>query len=131
MRGWLFLTNGRLLFRSLRYEQDGYERSIALDAIVEIHPFRTLYIMPHGLRVLTTQGEERFVVAGNETWVGVISRVKIALARAIWNSVDTGSHVPSGPGTLGQDDRIADQAGKPADALHWDQITTETNERSR
>jgi hypothetical protein len=130
VRGWLFLTNGRLLFRSLRFDEDAYERSIPLDTILEIQPFRTMYVMPHGLRVVTSHGEDRFVVSANETWVGVISRVKIALARAIWNSVEGDSHAPSGRGAHGQDDRIADHPGKPADAFNWEQIKTGPNERS-
>jgi hypothetical protein len=125
--GWLFLTNRRLLFRSLRFDRDGQEWSVPLEEIVEIQPFQILRIMPTGLRVVTTRGEERFAVADSAAWVGMISRVKIALATAIWDSVEAGPHgMLDADGYDGRrDDRIAERPGRPADAVDWGHIKTE------
>lgn len=130
IRGWLFLTNGRLIFRSLDFERDGHERSIPLEDIVEIQAFPINWSMSSGLLVVTTQGEERFAVGDNAFWVGMISRVKIGLANAIWNSDEAGSHImPAGGGHAGdKDDRIVEHPGKPADTPPREQIKTGTKE---
>jgi hypothetical protein len=74
--GWLYLTDQRLLFRSHPFNVQNHEVSIPLDEIVEVRVCRTAWIIPNGLRVVTTQKAERFVVEGRRSWVAVISRVK-------------------------------------------------------
>jgi hypothetical protein len=74
--GWLYLTDKRLLFRSHRFNVQNHEVSMPLDEIVEAQVCPTAWIIPNGLRVVTTQKAERFVVEGRRTWVAEISRVK-------------------------------------------------------
>jgi hypothetical protein len=74
--GWLYLTERRLLFRSHRLNVQNHELSIPLGAILEARPCSTAWVVPNGLRVVTAQGAERFVVEGRQTWVDEIEQVR-------------------------------------------------------
>ena len=74
--GWLYLTDKRLLFRSHRFNIQNHELSMPLADIMEVQTCLTGRIVPNGLRVLTTSGEERFVVGGRRRWL-----VEIRLAK--------------------------------------------------
>ncbi len=73
--GWLYLTDKRLLFRSHKLNAQTHELSIPLAEIVEARPGATAWVVPNGLRVVTTTGEERFVVQGRRLWAGEIQNV--------------------------------------------------------
>jgi hypothetical protein len=74
--GWLYLTDKRLLFRSHCFNVQNHEVSMPLDEIVESEVCSTAWIIPNGLRVLTVQKTERFVVEGRHSWAAEINRVK-------------------------------------------------------
>lgn len=74
--GWLYLTDKRLLFRSHRFNVQNHELSMPLGEIVEVQTCSTAWVIPNGLRVVTAQGAERFVVEGRRSWLEEISQAK-------------------------------------------------------
>jgi hypothetical protein len=74
--GWLYLTDKRLLFRSHRFNVQNHELSMPWDEIAEAQVCPTAWIIPNGLRVVTAQKAERFVVEDRQSWVAEINRVK-------------------------------------------------------
>jgi hypothetical protein len=77
--GHLWLTNGRLHFRSHKMNLQNHEWSAPLADIVSARPTKTLGLIPNGLRVHLSSGEEhRFVVNGNEKWAQDILTAKQA-----------------------------------------------------
>lgn len=72
--GWLYLTDKRLLFRSHRFNVQNHELSIPLAEIVEVQTCSTAWVVPNGLRVVTVQVAERFVVEGRRSWLQEISQ---------------------------------------------------------
>jgi hypothetical protein len=73
--GWLYLTDRRLVFRSHRFNVQNHTLSVPLSEIRDAQPCTTAWIVPNGLRVVTTHGDERFVVEGRRSWVEAINRV--------------------------------------------------------
>ena len=47
-----------------------------LAEIVEVQTCSTTWIIPNGLRIVTTQDEERFVVFGRRSWLEEICQAK-------------------------------------------------------
>jgi hypothetical protein len=74
--GWLVLTDKRLLFRPHRFNAQKQELALPLGEIQKAEPYSTAWVLPNGLRVTTTQGQERFVVEGRQSWVDVIRQAK-------------------------------------------------------
>jgi hypothetical protein len=74
--GWLYLTDKRLLYRSHRFNVQNHELSMPLGEVVEVQTCLTAWVIPNGLRVVTTQGTERFVVEGRRSWLEEISQAK-------------------------------------------------------
>jgi hypothetical protein len=74
--GWLVLTDKRLLFRPHRFNAQKQDLAIPLGEIQKAESYSTAWVIPNGLRVTTTQGQERFVVEGRQTWVDVISQAR-------------------------------------------------------
>lgn len=70
--GFLFLSDSRLLFRPHRYNIQKNERSIPLTTIEDVQPCMRGLVIPNGLRVVTTEGDERFVVQDRRSWVKAI-----------------------------------------------------------
>jgi hypothetical protein len=74
--GWLYLTDQRLVFLSHGFNIQEHKLSIPLEEIVEARPCATARIIPNGLRIVTTEGEERFVVEGRRSWADEIEQAK-------------------------------------------------------
>lgn len=70
--GFLYLTDSRLLFRSHTYNVQVHEWSIPLAGIRDVQPSMTAVVIPNGLRLVTTDGEERFVVDDRKGWAKAI-----------------------------------------------------------
>lgn len=75
--GHLWLTNGRLHFRSHKVNLQNHEWSAPLSDIVSAPATKTLGIIPNGLSVRLASGEEhRFVVNNNTRWAAEILRAR-------------------------------------------------------
>jgi hypothetical protein len=72
--GWLVLTDKRLLFRPHRFIAQKQELAIPLGEIQKAESCSTAWVIPNGLRVTSTQGQDRFVVEGRRNWVDGISQ---------------------------------------------------------
>jgi hypothetical protein len=75
--GWLYLTDKQLLFRSHRFNFQNHELAIPLGEMVEIQACSTAWVIPNGLRIITAQGAERFVVEGRRSWLESIRQAKV------------------------------------------------------
>lgn len=74
--GWLWLTNQRLIFESHSINGQVHELVIPLQQVSEAKPVRTVWLIPNGLLLRTTEGTaERFVVYGRQTWAALINRL--------------------------------------------------------
>lgn len=71
--GWLYLTDQRLVFRSHNLNFDNHEQSLPLEDIGEVQTCLTAWIIPNGVRVVTSRGEERYVVEDRRSWVEAIN----------------------------------------------------------
>jgi hypothetical protein len=80
--GWLYLTDRRLLFRPHRYNVQKQGLEVPLTDIVETQVCATVWVIPNGLRVVTSQGAQRFVVEGRRSWVEAILQAREALPLA-------------------------------------------------
>jgi hypothetical protein len=79
--GHLWLTSGRLHFRSHKMNLQNHEWSAPLADITSAHAIKTLGLIRNGLSIRLTSGEEhRFVVGGHERWVQDITSARQALA---------------------------------------------------
>ena len=76
--GWLVLTDQRLLFQPHRLNIQKEEWSVPLPDLIRMEPRRTLGFLPNGLRVVTTTGEERFVVEKRMPWLREVEAAKSA-----------------------------------------------------
>ena len=81
VRGWLYLTNRALYFRSHPRDPLRHEWDVALAQLRRAEATRTLGFIPSGLRIVTTRETERFVIKNNKGWVGAISSAKEAAAQ--------------------------------------------------
>lgn len=70
--GFLYLSDSRLLFRSHRYNIQKHEQSIPLTVVRDVQPCMTLLVVPNGIRVVTADGVERFVVEDRKSWINAI-----------------------------------------------------------
>ena len=79
--GHLWLTNGRLHFRSHKMNLQNHEWSTPLADIASVHAVKTLGLIRNGLSVRLTSGaEHRFVVGDHERWVHDITSARQSLA---------------------------------------------------
>jgi hypothetical protein len=67
--GWLYLTDRRLLFRTLCRNSQTDEWSIPVGDILEARACTTAWVIPNGLQVLSPRGVDRFAVEGRRRWV--------------------------------------------------------------
>ena len=75
--GWIYLTSRRFLFRSHAINLQPHELSIELSDISEAQPVMTAKIIPNGLRIVTSSGQdERFVVEDRRRWCYEIANAK-------------------------------------------------------
>ena len=75
--GWLYLTTGRLLFRSHRVNLQPHETDLPLNEISTATPSATAGFIPNGLSISTASGAvERFVVEGRKQWSDAITNAK-------------------------------------------------------
>ena len=110
--GWLYLTDQRLLFRPHLFNFQRRELSIPLkEIIVQAQPSMTLGFIPNGLRVLTHDGVQRFVVSAAKVWAGEINHARIAPALAAFDA--DGHHEE-------RENRMIDHAARPDDGITWD-----------
>jgi hypothetical protein len=72
--GWLYLTNRRLVFRSHAFNVQNHELSLPLAAVQAVETCPTAWVIPNGLRLLTADGIERFVVYGRRAWLEQINQ---------------------------------------------------------
>jgi len=73
--GRLFLTDKRLWFQVSDVRSDVIDRSWPLDAITEVHQHNTQGLLPNGLRVSLTSGQqEQFSVVDWRDWVSAIEQ---------------------------------------------------------
>ena len=79
--GWIYLTDKRILFKSHSVNIQKHELSIPLHKISEAMACMTLKVIPNGLQIQTTDGdEETFVVEGRREWVKNILDAKTQIA---------------------------------------------------
>jgi hypothetical protein len=74
--GWLYLTDRRLLFQSHRFNLQKHMLSVPLGQIKGVQACATAGLIPNGLRIVTAEGEERFVVSGRRSWVEAVNRAR-------------------------------------------------------
>ena len=79
--GWIYLTDKRILFKSHSVNIQRHELSIPLHKISEAKACMTFIVIPNGLKIQTTDGnEEKFVVEGRRDWVKNILEAKTQIA---------------------------------------------------
>lgn len=79
--GWIYLTDKRILFKSHSVNIQKHELSIPLHKISEAKACMTFRVIPNGLRIQTTDGnEEKFVVEGRSDWVKNILEARTQIA---------------------------------------------------
>ncbi|MFK5924361.1 MAG: GRAM domain-containing protein [Verrucomicrobiota bacterium] len=79
--GWIYLTDKRMLFKSHSVNIQNHELSISLDEIRAATECMTFGIIPNGLKIQTSDGnEEKFVVEGRRDWVKNIIEAKTQIA---------------------------------------------------
>jgi hypothetical protein len=67
--GYLWLTTGRLVFRSHKLNIQNHEWAALLSDIVKVEATKTLGMIPNGLQITLTSGEtHKFVVNQNLVW---------------------------------------------------------------
>lgn len=77
-RGWetvggrLYLTDRRLMFQPHLFNLQIEEWCVGLTEVEEVRAFLTLGFIPNGLSVVTSDGEERFLVRDRHGWVKTI-----------------------------------------------------------
>ena len=72
--GWLILTDAGLVFRSHGKNIQNAEVRIALSEVRRASPYRTLGVIPNGLRLEKANGtEESFVLLDRASWVAGIT----------------------------------------------------------
>jgi hypothetical protein len=77
--GRLYLTAGRLFFKSHRFNRHPHKTTLRLSEIAEARPVKTAGVLPNGLKVVTSSGHsERFVVEHHKKWSAAINRAKQA-----------------------------------------------------
>jgi hypothetical protein len=75
--GKLILTNQRLIFRSHSFNIQNHEENILLSRIKEVSSFKTLGMVPNGLKVLLDTSEEhRFVIDNRSVWIDSILKYR-------------------------------------------------------
>lgn len=78
--GWLYLTDRRLIFRAHGFNVQDPELTIPLEEIREVKNCWMAWILPDGLRIVTVNGTESFVVQGRHVWNEEINRATGQLA---------------------------------------------------
>ncbi len=73
--GWLYLTRDALHFKSHGFNVQVHQTVVPLAEIKSIETFNMLGIVPNGLRVVTLNGKESFVVNKRKRWIREISAV--------------------------------------------------------
>lgn len=81
--GYLYLTEGRLLFRSHGFNVQDHELSIPLEDVLEVRACMTAFVVPNGLRISIARGTERFVVEGRRSWIDAIRDAQSAAERPV------------------------------------------------
>lgn len=75
--GWLYLTTGRVAFRSHTMNFQTHAMDWPLREIASAAPCLTAKFLPSGLRLSLVSGvEERFVVSGRKQWSELIEAVR-------------------------------------------------------
>jgi|GEM_PF-2484673 len=78
--GGLYLTNGKILFRSHKLNIQNHELALNLADIAEVRFYNTLGLIPNGLEVITANGRvEKFVVYKRKIWKQQIEALKITM----------------------------------------------------
>ncbi|MEO5691134.1 MAG: GRAM domain-containing protein [Candidatus Saccharimonadales bacterium] len=71
--GWLYLTRDALHFKSHGFNVQVHQTVIPLREVKSIETFNMLGIVPNGLRIVTSNGKESFVVNKRKRWIREIS----------------------------------------------------------
>lgn len=67
--GWLYLTQNALCFKSHDFNVQAHETVVPLTEIKSIETFSMFWIVPNGLRLITINGKESFVVNNRKRWM--------------------------------------------------------------
>lgn len=74
--GWLYLTDNELIFKSHNFNINNHTYSIPLNKIKDVKPFLTLGIIPNGIKVITYDSVDKFVVYQRKEWIKHIMQYK-------------------------------------------------------
>lgn len=77
--GWLFLTDQRLLFLPHGLHLRREPVSISLLDVLAVRPAMTLGIIPNGLHLVASGGDQRFLVFDRGSWLAEIRHAGIPL----------------------------------------------------
>jgi|WetSurSiteA1Bulk_404760.scaffolds.fasta_scaffold00360_6 hypothetical protein len=74
--GKLIVTNQRIYFISLRDDYRHYDKEITPEEIRELIYFKTNWLFPYGMKIITRNGDEHpFVVRKRDEWSKLITRM--------------------------------------------------------
>ena len=77
--GYMWLTNQRLFFQAHNFNVQTGSIGFNLEAIRAVEPCWTLVfgflpLMPNSIKIVSAEGEHRFVVFGRKAWIEQISQ---------------------------------------------------------
>ena len=76
VKGKLIVTNQRVYFEAISFEDKKYNREINPSDIREVMPFSTFVFISNGLNIVTREGEElRFKVKNRKSWELLINKM--------------------------------------------------------
>lgn len=67
--GWLCLTREEMVFKSHNFNVQKHQTVIPLNQITEVTTSLTLSFVPNGLRIITNNSQEKFVVNRRKDWI--------------------------------------------------------------
>lgn len=70
--GWLYLTDKLLIFISHNNNNQNHEMIIPIAIIQKVEKYLTLGLVPNGLKIISIDGEDKFVVNDRKKWIQLL-----------------------------------------------------------
>jgi len=72
--GWLYLTDKLLIFISHNNNIQNHEMIIPLAIIQKVEKYLTLGVVPNGLKIISVDEEDKFVVNDRKKWIQLLQQ---------------------------------------------------------
>ena len=70
--GWLYLTDKLLIFISHNNNSQNHEMVIPIAIIKKVEKYLTLGLVPNGLKIISIDAEDKFVVNDRKKWIQLL-----------------------------------------------------------